>query len=397
MRITFVAPFGLGQKTTVWARILPLARHLAAHGHAATLLIPPWDTPVDAGRRWVDDDVQIINVATDGGLPATFTRLLSQLAATKPDIVHIVKPRAYAGLVQWWRWQKRRYQHQKQPRIILDVDDWEQSWATINHYPWPLARFLAWQEEWGIRHADGITAASRWLEDRAQSYAPQTPVLYLPNGIAHPVPQAVARSQDAEAPAILLFTRFTEIEPEWLAAFWCALRDPIPTAHLLIGGQALDERHEYEYRARFATACSAAPQGDPTMSGIKWLGFVPSTSLADLYARVTCAIFPATNNALNLAKCSVKLATTLLHGVPVIASAVGEQANYGANGAARLVPVDATPLAFAGAVVDVVREPAARATLAQHARQHLLARYDWAGLGKELEDFYTRVHLHANV
>ena len=32
-RIAFVAPFGLGQKTTVWARTLPLARYLAAQGH----------------------------------------------------------------------------------------------------------------------------------------------------------------------------------------------------------------------------------------------------------------------------------------------------------------------------------------------------------------------------
>ncbi len=46
--------------------------------------------------------------------------------------------------------------------------------------------FLDWQEEWGIRHADGITAASRWLVERAKAYAPETPILYLPNGVTLP-------------------------------------------------------------------------------------------------------------------------------------------------------------------------------------------------------------------
>ena len=73
------------------------------------------------------------------------------------------------------------------PAILLDIDDWEQAWGPINGYPATTARFLAWQEEWGIRHADGITAASRWLVERAKAYTPETPVLYLPNGVTLPV------------------------------------------------------------------------------------------------------------------------------------------------------------------------------------------------------------------
>ena len=203
MKIAFVAPFGLGQKTTVWARTLPLAKYLVAHGHEATILIPPWDTPADSGRSWVDGGVQMINVSIRGGLPATHYRLLAQVDRLAPDIIHIVKPRAYAGLVQWWHWQQRRLQrsNRTRPVIILDVDDWEQSWAAVNGYPWPLARFLAWQEEWGIRHADGVTAASRWLVERVNAYVPATPRLYLPNGITQPLPQAaIVRGNNQEAP-----------------------------------------------------------------------------------------------------------------------------------------------------------------------------------------------------
>ncbi|MBP8294274.1 MAG: glycosyltransferase, partial [Caldilineaceae bacterium] len=152
--VCFVAPFGLGHKTTVWARTLPLARELVCLGWEATILIPPWDTPADAGRRWRQEGVELVNVALQGGLAATTYRLLHELRRRKPDIVHIVKPRAHAGLVQWLLWQLPRRQR---PALLLDIDDWEQAWAPINRYPKPVARFLAWQEEWGLRHADGIT------------------------------------------------------------------------------------------------------------------------------------------------------------------------------------------------------------------------------------------------
>ena len=223
-RVVFVAPFGLGQKTTVWARTLPLARELVALGHSTHILIPPWDTPEDAGRTWDDAGVRLENVALRGGIPGTIGRMLGRIADLAPDIVHIVKPRAHAGLVQWRLWQKRR-----RPLLVLDIDDWEQAWAPINGYNPTVARFLAWQEEWGIRHADGINAASRWLETRARNYAPATPKLYLPNGVDLPERPPVLHV-DPNSATVLFFTRYVEVEPAWLAAFWEALHGQVPTS-----------------------------------------------------------------------------------------------------------------------------------------------------------------------
>ncbi len=56
-RLCFVAPFGLRQKTTIWARTLPLAQQLVARGWSATIVIPPWDSPQDSGRRWTEQGV----------------------------------------------------------------------------------------------------------------------------------------------------------------------------------------------------------------------------------------------------------------------------------------------------------------------------------------------------
>lgn len=382
LRIAFVAPFGLGQKTTVWARTLPLARFLVQQGHTVTLLIPPWDTPADAGKAWNDQGVQVVNVGLRGGIPMTVARLLRQVDAFQPQIVHLVKPRAHAGLVQWLLWQRRRVTGYG-PRLLLDVDDWEQAWAAINPYPPLVARFLAWQEEWGIRHADGITAASHWLVARVQQYTPPTPICYLPNGVVAPVEQQMATTTLMAGEQVLFFSRYVEVQPAWLAEFWCALVRLRPQARLTVFGDPLAAGRTTLFQDAMTTLCHVA-------GGVTWLPYDAAIQ-ARLVAESGCVIFPSEKTPLHEAKCSVKLATTLLQGAPVVASAVGEQAHYGAAGAAHLVSATATPAEFAAAVAQVLADPARQADLRQQGRQRLLATYDWAKLGTNLAQFYAEI------
>lgn len=381
-RILFVAPFGLRQKTTIWARILPLARYLASQDCFVTLLIPPWDSRADAGKRWGDAGVEVVNVNLLGGLPSITRRLLAEIDQQRPDIVHIVKPRAYAGLAQWLLWQRRRWTSNAGPRLVLDVDDWERAWSPVAGYHLLLARFLEWQERWGFAHADAITAASGWLIHKAGELAPATPSLYLPNGVTPPTQQPRPIAFDANRPpTILWFTRFIEVEPAWMGAWWQALRRHRPDIHLLVAGAPLQKGRNGPFRMSLGRNDDA----------ITWLGYVPPPQLAGIYARSDCAIFPAAELPLNQAKCSVRLATTLLEGVPVVASAVGEQARYGANGAARLVPPEATAEEFARAVVDLLEDRQAQERQVRQARSWLFSRYDWSRLGGELMTFYGQV------
>lgn len=395
LHITFIAPFGLGQKTTVWARTLPMARFLVQQGHTVSVIIPPWDTPGDAGKSWVDQGVQVVNVTLTGGIPAVVARMVQQVDRLQPQIVHIVKPRAHAGLVQWWLWQRRRL-FGKGPRILLDVDDWEQAWATINPYHPVVARFLAWQEEWGIRHADGITAASHWLVNRVQHYTPQTPVCYLPNGVAAENFRFGILDlglQDAEDKAltkvpvgeqVLFFSRYVEVTPAWLAEFWGALGQLRPTATLTIFGDPLAPGLRPSFQTAMTTLCGAAA------ARVTWLAY-DAAMTQPLYDQSTCAIFPSRKSPLHEAKCSVRLATTLLQGVPVVASAVGEQSHYGAAGAAYLAPVEATPAEFAATVAQVLADPTKQADLRQQGRQRLLETYHWTKLGAQVEQFYGEI------
>lgn len=383
-RIAFVAPFGLGQKTTVWARILPLARQLAVHGHAVLIVIPPWDTPADSGRSWVEDGVRVVNVRMDGGLPLVLWRMLRVVDAFQPQLVHIVKPRAHAGIVQWLLWQRRRLLGQG-PRILLDVDDWEQAWAAINHYGPVVARFLAWQEEWGIRHADGITAASHWLIERVRQYTPQTPVIYLPNGVTAPASTSSTLRvvKQGQPPQIFFFSRYVEVTPAWLAEFWGALQTQQPDAQLVVFGDALQPDRPALFQKVMAEHCPQAAMR------VTWQPY-DAAAVDRLYAESRCAIFPAARTPLHEAKCSVRLATTLLRGIPVVASAVGEQQFYGADGAAALVPADASPADFAQAVLAVLANPQTRLQAQALAEERLLRAYNWSNLGEQLTDFYER-------
>ncbi len=388
MQIVFVAPFGLREKTTVWARTIPMARGLKRLGHQVTVLIPPWDSPQDAGSAWDEAGVRVVNLRLSGGLPAIVLRLLGQIRAHRPDVVHVVKPRAYSGIVQWLLWYGRSLGGTG-IRVVLDADDWEQAWAPIAGYSTWLARFLAWQEEWGIRHADGVTVASRWLEQRVRQANAGMPVLYLPNGIVEPeggVPLSeVAKPHEATSETtVLWFSRFVEVDPDWMATFWAALQRVRANVRLVVAGRGLQPERESIFRQRLESVTQEPARMD-------WLGYIEPSNLASMYAEANCAIFPAANVPLNQAKCSVRLATTLLHGVPVVASAVGEQAAYGADGAAFLVPADASPEEFALAVERVAVDPAQGQTLSRGARDRLLRHYDWEQLAKKLNGFYARI------
>lgn len=381
MRVVFVAPFGLRHKSTVWARILPLARVLTQRGWNPTILVPAWDSPADAHARWTDSGVEMLHVGLGGGLPGIALALLRELKRRNPHVVHIVKPRAYAGLVQWLLWQPRALRPRQ--RILLDIDDWEQAWAPVNHYPPAVAQALAWQEEWGIRHADAITAASHWLVERAHSYAKDTPVLFLPNGV-QALPAAAARAGSApdSPPTVLYFTRFVEVQPAWLADMAQALLSFMPLCRLVVAGRPLLAGGDLPFRAAFAARNLADPEQ------VVWLRDLEPPSLPGVYAAATVSIFPAQDVPLQQAKCSVRLATTLLNGVPVVASAVGEQAHYGAGGAADLVPPNASPMEFARAVARLLDDPLRRMAAIAAARSHLARNYRWEDLGESLDSYY---------
>ena len=368
MRIAFVAPFGMGQKTTVWARTLPLAAGLALRAHDVRVVVPPWDSPRESGTVLLHKQVEVTRVSIQGGLLPTLGRMQWRVREFRPEIVHIVKPRAFAGLTQVLELLQREALGAG-PVVLLDADDWEQAWTPALKAPAWLARFLAWQEEWGFRRCDGITAASQWLWRRAQICAPRVPRLYLPNG-ADPADAPVASSVRDAAPTVLWATRFAETSPDWLAACWTALKASVPACRLWIVGSSIEPHRDRPFRQALADAGA-----DP--AAVQWLGFVP---------RADCVIAPARASAENLAKCSVKLLDSVRFGTRCVASDVGEQARFRAWPNVTLVETTADADAFAAAVAAALR-PTAASAAARGARNALPT---WPELAAHLERFYRQ-------
>ena len=93
LRIAMIGPFGMAPKGTMRMRALPLAGELAARGHAIKMLLPPWHTPDEAGRRWQEHDVEIENVSLWPGrapwlYPLVSARLVRGARSWRPDVIH---------------------------------------------------------------------------------------------------------------------------------------------------------------------------------------------------------------------------------------------------------------------------------------------------------------------
>ena len=386
MRIVFIGPFGIKPKSTMAVRALPLAKSLARRGHELALVLPPFHDPAAAELRWSEDGVLLDNVAVSRfpllGYLITACRLVRHALALKPDVIACFKPKGYSGLalwLLWWWWKPAR----RPIPLILDSDDWEGwgGWNDLEPYPRWQKRFFAWQEQWGLRHADVVTVASRALQTIAWSMgiSPDR-VRYLPNGARDQTP-AVAEPetlvhQEERPPTILLYTRFFEFDVQRVVSLLQQVRCQIETAHLLVVGKGF-----YGEEERLRAAAAAAGLTD----AIEYAGWVEEDQLPAYFCRADCAIYPFDDTLINRTKCAVKLIDLLAAGVPVVAEAVGQNQVYIEHGRSGLLAPPGNEGDMAAAVVDLLQQPELRRTLAAGARQRIADHFTWDTLSGEFE------------
>ena len=145
MRIAFVGGFGFRPKGTIQGRAYPLATELVNQGHEVSIFVTPYDNPEESGREWVEEGVRIRGVKagrTPLGYPALLIGLLRAIEGYQPDLVHIFKPKGFAGAAGSFLRLKGF------PGVVLDCDDWE-GWGGFNDiksYPWVLKEYIDRQE-----------------------------------------------------------------------------------------------------------------------------------------------------------------------------------------------------------------------------------------------------------
>ena len=390
-----VGSFGLRKKGTMSVRALPMAQALAARGHSVTVLVPPWDTPGDSGFAVSLGGVQVVNLVLPPAIPLLY-HLLIVIALTweslrrRPDVLHVFKPKAYAGGVAFCVWVLRLLRL-CQLRLVIDADDWEGvgGWNDLDHIS-PLAKHLvSWQEFWGYRHADALTVASRTLEGIAWSIGvPKRRVYYIPNGVQHWVMAATngARERVRQAhglvgrPVVLLYTRFFEFEPHRVVEALASLRRRVPSFALLVVGSGLHSDDEQDFRRLLGQA--------GLLAHAVFAGWVDMERLPDYFAAADMAIYPLDDTLVNRAKCPVKLIDLLAAGVPVVADRVGQAVEYLENGESGVLVEPGDVEGFAEAVAELLSSPHRCAFYSRRCRERVNEKFAWDQLAGRVEEAY---------
>lgn len=388
LRIVMLAPFGIRPKGTLSARMLPLARELVRRGHYVRIIAPAYLNPQDADSvRWIDG-VAVEHVALPRlpEPPATLElagRLLGATLRQHPDLVHLFKPKGYGGLAALWlrRWRPAL-------PLLVDSDDWEGrgGWNDLAAYSRLQKLVFAWQERDLPRRATAVTVASRTLQTQMWGFGvPPARVLYLPLGVPPtppPLPErAVARRRlglDA-APVVLLYTRFWEYDLRDVVTVLIALAQQQPEARLLVIGAG--ERGEEEHLRQMAQRAGVG-------AALDLRGWGDAALIQAAMAAADVALMPYADTLMNRAKGMAKLLELLHAGLPVVASRVGQATEYIQHQQTGLLVAPDDGGALAGAVLQLLTDPATARRLGQAAQQDVSARFAWPRQASALEGLY---------
>ena len=384
MRIAMVGPFGFHPNKTMRSRALGLARPLAARGHQVQIVMPPWQTPAEADKRWQEDGVLVRNIPLSGGLPGVTRRLVREVLDWQPDVVHCFKPKAYSGLAAWWLWQF----HRRDVRLVVDSDDWEGwgGWNDLAPYSAAQKHFFAWQERWGMTHCHALTVASRALQTLAWGHGvPPDRVAYVPNGAGIRTQLAATHERgsgsDREAPpTVLLYSRLFEFETGRLVMALRGVKTAVPTLRILAVGAGLYDADAAQFRQQLAEA--------DLLDAVEDAGWVEEEVLPDLLSRADVGLYLMEDTLLNRAKCPVKLADMLALGIPVVGEAVGQVSEYVLHGQTGLLRPSGDTAGLTADLIRLLTDPEERARMAGNGRRHYAENFAWSRLADRLECVY---------
>jgi glycosyltransferase involved in cell wall biosynthesis len=384
VKIVMLAPFGIRPKGTLAVRMLPLGQALVRRGHQVTIVAPPVQNPEDAGRRQLLGGVTVLHTPLPrlpgpGGMPEQVALLLKLALAERPELLHLFKPKGFSGLAALLARTLR-------PRLplVVDTDDWEGrgGWNDLLPYP-PLAkRLFSWQERDLPQRADAVTVASRTLESQVWGFGvPRERVFYLPNGADDRRPMTDDRRPTAanwRQPSVLLYTRFWEFDVRDVAAALAGIVARRPEARLVVVGRG--ERGEERELLRLAARAGLADSLD-------YRGWLEPAQIPAVLGAADLALVPADDTLVNRARCSVKLLELMTAGLPVVASRVGQVAEYIEHGQSGWLVPAGDPGGLARGAIRLLEDAELRARLGEGARARAAA-FGWDLLAPTAEQAY---------
>jgi glycosyltransferase involved in cell wall biosynthesis len=117
-------------------------------------------------------------------------------------------------------------------------------------------------------------------------------------------------------------------------------------------------------------------------------GWVEAEHLPGYLAAADAAIFPCDDTLLNRVRHPAKLVDLLAAGLPVVADAVGQNAEYIADGDSGLLVPPEDDAALAEAIVRLLRDAELRARLGTAAARRVQEHLAWSKLAEQVERAY---------
>jgi glycosyltransferase involved in cell wall biosynthesis len=310
--------------------------------------------------------------------------------ALRPEVFHVFKPIGYSGLAGQWL---ARFARAPQ---ALDHDDWEGrgGWADVNPYPPLWRRFFIWQEADLLRRAQAVTVASRTLQTQVWGLGVEPArVFYLPNGpdeslraraAMSPTQRARVRAElgVGAAPLAVYMGQIphgNDLDLALAAAQNILPRVPdLRLAILGVGGGVPALRAAIARRNLERTALLKE-------------GWLARERALDYAAASDLAIYPYRDTLINRSKCSAKIIDYMALGLPIVASRVGQNAEYIEHGVSGWLAEPGDALSLAEGMLAALSDlPRARA-MGAAAQARLWARFDWDTLVETVELAYRSV------
>jgi glycosyltransferase involved in cell wall biosynthesis len=312
--------------------------------------------------------------------------MVQQVRKFAPDVVHIVKPKGFAGATAILLRATTNLP------IVTDCDDWEGwgGWNEVKPYPWLVKQFIHSMEHTLMRRSAALTVASRILVERSVALrGGETNTVYVPNCLSTSQIAKIDQFRNLDQntwkaelglgrrPAVLYAGHYEPGDDVLFFARAAAEVSEQTGAMIVFVGEGTGLRPVRDF---FASRPEATA---------RFLGQLSHDDYLKALSSCDVAAFPYPDTFIYRAKCSVRIIEYMAMAKPVLTTRVGQNAEYIQDGISGSVGEPGDHAGFVGRLKYLVQNPEQSAVLGRNARSRVLERFVWeTNAGRLCEQVY---------